>query len=367
MYKFVVTTIALVLVLSFVAACAPAATPPPPPPPPPAPTQPSAPPPAAPTSVPPTPVPPTSAPTTAPTAVPPTPVPPTPVPPTQPPAAAPTTVPPTTAPQAPAAAPGLYVSNIKLSPAQPAFNQSISFTPTFVNSTNAVMTFNWKVYVWRADIVTKSDGETSAQTTNFPVGTGDFPSPGTYRYGPTGRQCEYFFARVGWLDANNKITYFTSQDGKVAEKGFSVCDISVIPTPAPQGAAPTTAPAAPGPGLFVTGIRLQPQDQPLHNMDTSFFVTFQNTSSAAQNFTWKVYIFKADTPAKSNSDLTGVSTSFPAGSKEVQAGSTFRYGPTGSACDYFFAQVGFLDANNNIIYFSQPDGQAFKKGFQICN
>jgi hypothetical protein len=281
------------------------------------------------------------------------------------PTAVPQAAAPTAAPAPPG--PGLFVTNMQLIPNQPAFNQNISFMPTFNNTSNAVQTFTWKVYIWRADTPSHTDNETTAQKTSFPVGTGDYASLGSYRYGPTGNLCEYFFARVGWLDANNQVTYFTTPTGQVYEKGFAICDSSIIPTAVPQAPPPTLVPPSPAPGLFVTGLRLQPFDQPQHNMDTTFFVTFLNNSNTVQNFTWKVYIFKADSPAKSNTDLTGVFTSFPVGSKEVQAGSTFRYGPTGNQCDYFFARVGFLDANNNIIYFSQPNGQIFQKGFQVCN
>ena len=263
--------------------------------------------------------------------------------------------------------PGLFVSNMKLIPDKPAFNQAITFVPTFDNTTKVVQNFTWKVYIWRADAPAHTDNETSALKTGFPVGSGDYTALGTYRYGPTGNLCEYFYARVGWLDANNKVTYFTTPSGQVYEKGFSICDLSIIPTPAPAAPAPTAIPPTPAPGLFVTGLRLQPFETPQHNMDTTFFPTFLNNSDKVQNFTWNVYIFKADSPNKSNTDLTGVFTSFQPGTKEVQASGTFRYGPTGYRCDYFFARVGFMDANNNIIYFSQPNGQVFQKGFQVCN
>jgi hypothetical protein len=275
-------------------------------------------------------------------------------------AAAPTAVP-------PPPGPGLFVTDMRLSPDRPAFNQNISFTPAFLNNSTVVQTFKWKVYIWRADTVTKTDNETSLQTTGFPVGSGDYPALGTYRYGPTGNLCEYFFARVGWLDANNKISYFMTPAGQVFEKGFSICDSSIIPTPNPQPPVPTAVLPAPGPGLFVTNIRLQPFDTPQHNMDISFFPTFQNTSNTVQTFTWKVYIWRADIVTKTDNETSALTTGFPVGTGEYQALGTYRYGPTGYQCDYFYARVGWLDANNKITYFTTPSGAVYQKGFQICN
>ncbi len=362
MKRFILLAIGLVLAIGLTAACSSAPTPVPPP--------------VAPQSVP-TAVPPAAAPTNPPppppsaTTVPPTAVPPTAVPPTVAPANTP--VPPTVAVAptnvsipVPTPQPGLYVSAMKLSPAQPAFNQNISFTPTFVNATSTVQNFNWKVYIWRADTVTKTDNETTAQMTGFPVGAGDFPSLGTYRYGPTGYPCEYFFARVGWLDANNKVTYFTKPDGTDFNQGFKICDVNIIPTPVPQTTAPTAVPPPPGPGLFVTNLRLQPFETPQHFMPTTFFATFQNTSNVVQNFTWRVYIYRADTPTRSNIETTNLLTAFPVGTQEIQSVGTFTYGSTGYPCDYFFARVGWIDANNKITFFPKPDGTVYEKGFKVC-
>lgn len=366
MKRFIAMAIGLVLAIGLTVACSAAPT--------------AVPPPAAPQSVP-TAVPPVVAPTNSPpppsaTAVPPTAVPPTAIPPTAvPPTVAPanTPVPPTATPvptnvsvPVPTPQPGLYVSAMRLSPAQPAFNQNISFTPTFVNATSTVQNFNWKVYIWRADTVTKNDNETTAQLTGFPVGTGDFPALGSYRYGPTGFPCEYFFARVGWLDANNKVTYFTKPDGTDFNQGFKICDVNIIPTGVPQTTAPTAVPPPPGPGVFVTNLRLQPFETPQHFMPTTFFATFQNTSSTVQNFTWRVYIFRADSPTKSNTDTTNLLTAFPVGTQEIQSLGTFTYGSTGYDCDSFFARVGWVDANNKITFFPKPDGTVYEKGFKVC-
>ncbi len=368
MNKIAVCAAMFALILLAVTACSSAPTPVPPTQPPP----PTAVPPAAvqPTSAP-TPLPPTVAPTTVPPTIPPTPVPPTAVPPTAvPPTVAPTAVPPTAMPAvAPttAAPPGLYVSALRLQPSQPTFNANIAFAPTFVNTSGNPMTFRWTVQIWRADTVTKTDGETTTQQTSFAPGTAEYSSPGGYKYGPTGRTCEFFFARVGWFDANNKVSYFTAPAGKMFEQGFSICDVNTVATQIPPTAAPATNIPKPGPGLFVTGLRLQPSDQPQHNVDTTFYPTFVNNTNAVMTFQWRVYIFKADTPNVSNTDTGIQQTSFPVGSGEYQSPGTFKYGSTGNACDAFFARVGWLDQNNKITYFVTPDGKVFEKPFSVCN
>ncbi len=284
----------------------------------------------------------------------------------------PTAVPATPAPTAvpPTPGPGLYINNLRLSPAQPAFSQDITFYATYANTTNAVQNYNWRVYIYRADTVTHSDNETTGLQTGFPVGTGEVQSQGTYSYGATGFPCEYFFARVGWLDPNNKITFFTASDGRIYQKGFSICDKNLITTAAPASAAPapTAAPAAPAPGVFVTNVRLQPFDTPQHNQDTTFFPTFQNTASVVENFTWKIYVWRADTINVSTWQSAPTSGSFAPGStSDGQSGNTFRYGATGYTCDYFFLRVGWIDSNGVINYFYTPAGQVYQKGFSICN
>jgi hypothetical protein len=57
----------------------------------------------------------------------------------------------------------------------------------------------------------------------FSVGTTETQALNTFRYGSTGYDCDYFFLRVGWLDDNNKIYYFTTPTGQVFQKGFSIC------------------------------------------------------------------------------------------------------------------------------------------------
>ena len=355
MRKFLTFTIVVLLMLATVSACASEPTPTPLP----APTLPPVPTavPSTPTRIPPTntPVPPTA------TTVPPTPAPPTAtsVPPTTPPTIAPTN----TAVPAPTVPPGLYVTNIRLQPEQPTFNQDISFAPTFLNTTGVVQNFRWAVYIYRADTPTKSDNDTAVQLFAIPVGTTEFQAIKPYRYGPTGNPCEFFFARVGWLDANNKITFFVNTDGKVYEKGFKICDAALIPTQVPPTPAPPTVPPTPKPGLFVNDLRIQPA--PARGFDLTFFPTFVNTQGTPMTFTWRVVIFKADNLNQSYSETAWLQTVFPVNPGEVKSEGTWKL-PLGGPCENFVARVGWRDANNQTQFFMRPDGYVFEKPFTVC-
>jgi hypothetical protein len=255
---------------------------------------------------------------------------------------------------------------LRLQPTAPAFNQNISFFVTFNNTDTKPLVFNWKLFVYRADIVTKSDNETTVVNTSFASGKSEIAAIGSYKYGATGRTCEYFFARVVWMDNNNQANQFTTVDGKVFEKGFQICDIATIATNTPAPAQPTNTAVAPGAGLFVTGMRLDPS-QPGHNQNITFYPTFNNTTGAPQNFAWKVYVYNAASPANPVLDTTPVQASFVAGSStEGKAGSPYFWGATGNQCDYFFARVGFQDGDKRVFY-TTPDGKFFEKSFSLCN
>ncbi len=264
--------------------------------------------------------------------------------------------------------PGVFVTDLRLSPAIPAFFKAATFIPTFSNTANQTLNFKWKVYIWKTDNLTKSNNETSFLQTAFQTGSAEYPSLGQFSYGATGNNCENFFARVGWIDSDNKIQYFMFPDGRTFEKPFSVCDANVIPTPVPQAAAAATAVPPPAPGLFVTGIKLAPSDSPLHNQTVSFNVSFKNTADRELTFPWKVYIYKLDNMSISNNETTILNTSFPGGAAaDYPSLGSFKYGATGYACDAFAARVGWLDANNKINFFMMPDGTMFEKPFSICN
>lgn len=352
MHRKIAFVITLAITLSIIVACAPppTAVPPFPTQPPPAPTavppMPTAVPPA-PTAVPPAPTAVPPAPTAvppAPTAVPPTPVPPTSVPPTAPPT-------------------GLYVSNVKISPDRPAFNQTANFAATFLNTATGDQNIRWAVYIFRADDTSKSNNETTLLPTVFPPGTREFNAVGGFRYGGTGRTCEYFFVRVGWINSESKIVWFNDPAGKLYEKGFQVCDVNTIPTlPPPSPGAAAVVPAPP-PGLFVTDLRIQPAPQ--RGVDLSFFPTFTNTKATQMTFTWRVLIYRADNRSVSYSETTWLQTHFQVNPGEVLSLGKWKLA-LGGPCENFFARVGWLDVNNQTQFFFKPDGTVFEKSFAVC-
>ncbi len=281
--------------------------------------------------------------------------------------AAPTATPSPT-PMPGSAGPGLYVSDMRFTPDQPTYNQAVSFAVKFNNTTPTLLNLRWRVYIFRADTPWRSNTETTFIDTGFPTGTGEYAAMGTFRYGVTGSTCDFFFARVGWVDADNRIYYFAKDDGRVFEKGFAVCDSRVIPSPTPGPTAapsPTPRPDSAGAGLFVTNIKVDPS-QPHHNQAASFAVTFNNKTTSVQNFRWRVYIFRVDTPWRSNTETTFLGTSFPVGSNDIATLGTFRYGVTGFICDFFFARVGWVDADNKIYFFTDTDGRVYEKTFSVC-
>lgn len=347
MQRILATLILALVLLGMLMACAaPTAIPATATPPPPAPTQPPL---RSPTSVPPTITPSPRPP--SPTPVPPTPVPPTPVPPTP--------VPPT----ATAVPPGLYVTNVQLAPERPAFNQGVSFKVTFLNTAMGDQNMSWRVYIFKADTPTKSNSETGLLRSTFPRGTTEIVSPGTFSYGPTGRTCENFFVRVGWIDPENKIVYFNSPDGKTYEKGFMVCDANVIPTMPSAPPSPTAPPATPRAGLFVTDLRIQPS--PVRGTPLTFFPKFVNTLGTQMTFTWRVYIYRANDLSRSYSETTFTQTHFSATPGEVQSVGSWML-PLGGPCENFVARVGWLDSDNKVQFFMQPDGKIFEKPFTVC-
>jgi hypothetical protein len=154
---------------------------------------------------------------------------------------------------------------------------------------------------------------------------------------------------------------------------------AVPPTAAPQATATTAQPtAAPAtvpptaipptsvpPGLYVTGIRLDPS-QPAHAQNISFLVSFLNTANTDQNQKWVVYIYRADNPTKINTQTAATQSTFPPGATDIQAQPPVKFGVTGNVCDYYTAEVNWLDINNKATPFTQPDGQKLTKGFAVC-
>jgi hypothetical protein len=156
--------------------------------------------------------------------------------------------------------------------------------------------------------------------------------------------------------------------GTVTARSSVTATINLTPTRAPATAAPAASPtsavAGLPPGVYVTDIKVEP-NPPTRSSDLIFSPTFVNATSAIQNYQWKVYIYKTDTPSRSTGETPLAQTAVPVGVSDQRAGGTWKYGP-GNQCDFFFVRVGSLDQDKKIILFLKPDGKVFEKNLTLC-
>lgn len=138
------------------------------------------------------------------------------------------------------------------------------------------------------------------------------------------------------------------------------------PTPAPSTATPTRAPSPTATiqaGLYIADLRIDPP--PVRGLDLRFLATFINSAGRAQNYRWEVFIYKADTPNRIFGETARTDSLIPTGTAEQLSSGSWKL-PLGGPCDYFFAQVGWLDNDNKVTFFTAPSGQIFQKGFTVC-
>jgi hypothetical protein len=111
---------------------------------------------------------------------------------------------------------------LRLEPPSPKRREDVGFYPTFLNSTGSEQTFRWLVYIYRADDLRHSFGETPKSAAPLPVGAVEQRANGTWRL-TGGGECENFIARVAWINQDNQAITFTKPDGQMYELPFSVC------------------------------------------------------------------------------------------------------------------------------------------------
>jgi hypothetical protein len=116
----------------------------------------------------------------------------------------------------------LYVTNLRIDPNPPVRGAELNFYATFANTASTIYNPRWVVYIYKADTPNRTYGETSILQSTIAGGTGEIKALGFWKL-PLGGPCDYFFARVASLDVNNKPVMYTSPDGAVFEKGFTVC------------------------------------------------------------------------------------------------------------------------------------------------
>ena len=147
--------------------------------------------------------PPTVAPTVAPTKIPAT-----------------ATKPPPTNTAVPNFPPGVYVTKLRLEPAQPKTNQDITFTATFVNTTGSNQGYNWLAQIYRVSDG-KRHGDTKAKSLTVATGTNEY-SVGTWkRTGPGG--CVSYFVMTEFEDGDKNRIPFLNTDGNQLRQYFDVC------------------------------------------------------------------------------------------------------------------------------------------------
>lgn len=146
-----------------------------------------------------------------------------------------------------ALAPGLYVTNIRIEPQKPTPNTPITFYATILNNSGPYSNFRWFVQIYTPSESNHPIGQTSADATfNIPVGTTEMQSLGTWKIGP-GDPCQYFTARIVWLDNNKKANTFLKTNGSPAEFPYMICTTwpnNVSQAPSIQAAQPSVAPVA---------------------------------------------------------------------------------------------------------------------------
>ncbi len=137
--------------------------------------------------------------------------------------AAPTALPSTTpAPPTPVIPAGLYVLYLNTIPDPPIRGAELAFFAGFANNTTSPQTFRWIVYIYKADNLARSFGETTVTSTIAPPGSEQVQSLGFWKL-PLGGPCEDYVARVALIDQNNRAAEFKMPNGQSFAKPMTVC------------------------------------------------------------------------------------------------------------------------------------------------
>lgn len=137
-----------------------------------------------------------------------------------------------------------------------------------------------------------------------------------------------------------------------------------VPPPPPTLFIPSPPPVALQPGVFVTGIRLDPP-HPLQKQDVTFYVTFLNTTGVEQKYRWFIFIYLEDqsTPfGQTSSDMAYI---IPPGTSEQVSLNTWKMGP-GQPCTNLTAEVHWIGPEDTRPAFAGPNGRDFVFPFTVC-
>lgn len=128
----------------------------------------------------------------------------------------------TPAPPTPVIPPGLYVVYLNTIPDPPTRGAELAFFAGFANNTSNAQTFRWIVYIYKADNLVRSFGETTVTSTSAPAGAIQARALGYWKL-PLGGPCESFVARVSLLDQDNHSAEFKQPNGQLFQKDLTVC------------------------------------------------------------------------------------------------------------------------------------------------
>jgi hypothetical protein len=121
----------------------------------------------------------------------------------------------------PNAPPGVYALSIRVDPAAPRRGQAVGFHVTFLNTTGAPQSYQWRVRIFEPD-KRNSFGDTAIKGDEIPTGTKELASAVNWGvFGPTA--CRTFIARVFWVEQVNKQEVeFLKPDGGPPSTNFQL-------------------------------------------------------------------------------------------------------------------------------------------------
>ncbi len=128
---------------------------------------------------------------------------------------------PTLLPATPQAAPGLYVTWIRVDPDQPIRGRAITFYVAFWNNGGGQANFTWIVQIFDAE-TGKPFGETSATRSTLEVGNWELTSPSDWMIRGPG-PCLPYFAQAHLVKDDKSRAPIPNTDGTVFSAKFQVC------------------------------------------------------------------------------------------------------------------------------------------------
>lgn len=119
------------------------------------------------------------------------------------------------------APPGVYITGLRTTNANPKRNQDTGFTATFLNTTGAPQNLNWLVTIWEPD-ARKAFGETGVRTITVPIGSSEFVSASNWGVRGAG-DCLSLYARAYFENPDRSRIPFKQTNGNDLTYGFAVC------------------------------------------------------------------------------------------------------------------------------------------------